>query len=70
MIALVELSDAEYAALNRGDVVYLPVIVSGISPDCAAVRIAVARGDGEIPHEILMRVPRSTLRIQAAQAKV
>lgn len=70
MIALVELDDGDYAELKHGDVVYIPVTIKATSSDCAMVSIAAARGDDQIPHEIRLRVPRSTLRMQAAQAKV
>lgn len=70
MIALVELGDGDYEQLKHGDVVYIPVVVKAISSDCAMVSIAAARGDNQIPHEIRLRVPRATLSIQAAQAKV
>lgn len=69
MIALVEIGDADYLQLKHGDVVYIPVIIKATAGDCAMVSIAAARGDSQIPHEIRLRVPRSTLRIQAAQAQ-
>lgn len=70
MIALVELGDGDYEKLQHGDVVYIPVIIKATAGDCAMVAIAAARGDDQIPHEIRLRVPRATLRMQAAQAKV
>lgn len=69
MIALVELGDDDYVQLLEGAIVYIPVIVAERSGDSTIVRIAAARGDVQIPHEIRLRVPRSTLRIQATQAK-
>lgn len=69
MIALVELTDAEYAQLTHDDVVFIPVIIAERSGDSTVIRIAAARGTDSQhpPHEIRLRVPRSTLRIQATQ---